>query len=387
MHARIAIVVLLLCGLAVVASAERFTIAVISDTQNYTDYRHQTAAGFPIDQADIYHRQMQWIADRGVNNGGSIAFATHVGDLWQNYGTANARNIEIPIAEAAMSRLDDALPYSVVAGNHDYDVRSAANGTVDGGTLFNQYFGPDSRHFAGQSWYRGSFNNGMNSYQIFDGGGRQMLHLGLELEPSDAALAWAQGVIDANPGLPTIVTTHEYLCFAYDYTSPGTAWRLEDTYRLGYDRNTPQELWDEFLSKNQQIFMVLCGHNYNGADLGESARTDLNDAGYKVYQLLSDYQGRTEIWDQLGVDRSVYKTNRGGDGWLRLMEFDFEAGKIYVSTYSTELGRYETDPDSLFEIWLEPDFETRFTSIPEPATMGILAAGAFVLLARRHNRR
>jgi len=340
--------------------AQAFTLAVISDTQNYSDYRYQRSSNppFVMDQADIFHRQMDYIAKNAVSAGGNIAFAAHVGDLVQNYGTQIS---EWAIAEAAISRLDGVLPYGLVPGNHDYDKswKDAEDKAtrVDGGSTYNRFFGPNSVHFKGKSWYGGSFNNGLNSWATFQGGGKSFLFLGLELEPSDAAIAWAQKVLDAHKGMPTILVTHEYLCFADDYYEPGTAFRLEDKYRLGFDRNTPQQLWDKLISKNKQVFLVLCGHNYDGGPNGENARTDAGAEGYKVYQLLSDYQGRTEVQKFYGVNDSA---NRGGDGWMRLMEFDLGKGEIKVKTYSTELRRYETDPNSEFTIKFDWDWDKRF---------------------------
>ena len=61
-------------GLAVVAlgcagseieggRGERFTIAMIPDTQNYTDYTHQKAEGFAIDASELFLEQLGWVAD------------------------------------------------------------------------------------------------------------------------------------------------------------------------------------------------------------------------------------------------------------------------------------------------------------------------------------
>jgi hypothetical protein len=62
-----------------------FTVAMIPDTQNYVDYRHQKAAGFPFDASEQYYEQMRWVADHARSAGGDIVFATHMGDVWQHY--------------------------------------------------------------------------------------------------------------------------------------------------------------------------------------------------------------------------------------------------------------------------------------------------------------
>jgi hypothetical protein len=340
--------------------AQNFTLAVIPDTQNYSDYRYQRSSNPPFlfDQGDIFQRQTAYIAANAASAGGTIAFAVHVGDLVQNMGTQPS---EWSIADSAMSRLDGILPFGVVPGNHDYD-KSWSDPTdkaprVDGGSTYNKFFGPDSKHFKGKSWYGSSFNSGLNSWATFQAGGKTFLFLGLELEPSDQAIDWAQKVLDAHKELPTILVTHEYLSLRDEFTAPGIAYRLEDKYRLGMNRNTPQQLWDKLISKNKQVFLVLCGHNYDGGPNGENARTDADADGFKVYQLLSDYQGRTEEQKFYGVNES---SKNCGDGWMRLMDFDLGKGEIHVKTYSTEFRRFETDPDSDFTIKFDWDWNARF---------------------------
>src|SRR5512147_2880884 len=67
------------------APDSRFTIAVVPDTQNYVDYSHQRAAGYPFDAVEMFYDQMQWIARNVESAGGEIAFVTQVGDVWQHY--------------------------------------------------------------------------------------------------------------------------------------------------------------------------------------------------------------------------------------------------------------------------------------------------------------
>ena len=37
-----------------------FTVALIPDTQNYLDYLHQKAAGYPIDAVEMFYEQMRY---------------------------------------------------------------------------------------------------------------------------------------------------------------------------------------------------------------------------------------------------------------------------------------------------------------------------------------
>lgn len=340
--------------------SQEFTIVVIPDTQNYVNYEtnHDSNEKYPINQAEYFYRQMQYIADNSEQKGGDIVFAVHVGDFVSHWGEYE---IEWERSAMGMRIIDGIVPFIAVPGNHDYDACFATAGSksknrIAGSDIYNKYFGPKSEFFINKDWYKGSFDSGRNSYVLYKIHGNTFLFIGLELEPSDAAIDWAQHVIDENPGLPTIVVTHEYLSIYYDKKTPGQNALLEHNYRLGFDRNTPQQLWKKFISKNNQIFIVLCGHHFNGGE-GEGARTDINDAGLKVYTLLQNYQGRKDLFDTLGIEG---KKLNCGDGWLRLLKFNLDKGEIEVKTYSTEFKRFEKDPDSDFTIVFDWDWKARF---------------------------
>lgn len=333
--------------------AETFTVAVIPDTQNYSDAALPQPRG-----VDTFMQQIQYVVDQQAAK--NIVFATFVGDIVQ-HGDGQFRTrvpgapdgtyrywdtrAEWDNANRAVSILSrSSIPFGMVPGNHDYDRYAWWDGENSPGSrrplgearVWNLYFGPDSRHFTGKSWYGGSFNQGLNSYQHFTGGGKRFLHLSLEMDPRPEALAWAQKVIDANPGQPVIVTTHEWLSPA----SVAEAKRPSgyDAYFKGADNLSPDEIWDKFIRKNPAIFMILSGHHWtpteNGISHGENLRIDRNDAGHPVYQILQDYQGNT-----IGRDGQPDSAT-GGAGWTRFMEFDTDKRKIRFYTYSPLLERY-----------------------------------------------
>ncbi len=62
----------------------QFTVAVVPDTQNYSNHRHQRELGFPLNAREMLWDMMQHISRNSVKNGGSIAFATGLGDMWQH---------------------------------------------------------------------------------------------------------------------------------------------------------------------------------------------------------------------------------------------------------------------------------------------------------------
>lgn len=335
-----------LLGAAVPAWAEAFTIAVVSDTQNYADVTLPQPRG-----AATFDQQMRYLVETRQDK--NLAFVTFVGDIVQHgdgqfrraipdaegeYQVFDTRE-EWDIANRAVSILTDSgLPFGMVPGNHDYDNYSwrgydGVSEPLAGGRAWNFYFGPQSRHFTGKTWYGGASANGLNSFQTFTAGGLSFLHLSLEMQPPQTALDWAQGVIDAHPDTPVIVTTHEWLKPDVQERSNGY-----DSYFAGADNLPPDQVWDRFIRKNAMIFMVLSGHNYTrpveGVSNGENLRIDRNDAGHPVYQLIQDYQGNT-----VGPDGQAGSAN-GGAGWLRFMAFDTETRTIRFHTYSTLLDRY-----------------------------------------------
>lgn len=334
--------------------SQQFTIAVIPDTQNYTDFRYQTFSNppFDFDFSDVYKRQVEYIFNKSQDTESPVIFAIHLGD---NVLHQNKHDIEWQIADNIISLLDDKIPFAMIPGNHDYDVRERKGNKPDkywsfyGSDTFVKYFGSESKHFKDKNWYIDSFNNGMSSAAIINYQDVRMLFIGLEMEAGDECLEWAQNVIDKNNDIPTIIATHEFLSVNNEKNS-GKARRLTSAYRRDYDSNTPKNIWEKFIKKNNQIFLVLCGHSYDN-NRGENSRIDLNEFGNPVYQILSDYEGRTELFNNMTEENAP---KYGGDGWLRLLNFDLEKKQLHIQTYSTEFEIFETDEDS--ELFIDLKF-------------------------------
>ena len=339
--------------------------------------------------------QFRFIADNAASRGGDIVFATGVGDVWQHpiididpdhaargfspralpsgMGPAKwasgVREVEIPASIAAYRLLDGALPFSAVPGNHDYDAQwweeswprdlTAPEGDlrrlgmihVGGLTEWVRVFGAASAFFKDRPWYVGSHEGGADSAQVFEAGGYRFLHIGLQFAPSDASLKWAETVIHAHPGLPTLISTHDFL----DKTGQRRAHPVVDINALDPFDNSAQGVWDKLISRNPQIFMVLSGHHN-----GQAFRSDPNRQGGAVYQLLSDYQDRNRAAVDAGLDAA--KAPGLGDGWLRLMAFDMtgEVPTVRVRTYSTHFKRYASDEPN-YARWYKQNEQPQMT--------------------------
>jgi hypothetical protein len=124
-----------------------------------------------------------------------------------------------------------------------------------------------------------------------------------------------------NKDIPTIVETHGYL-------QAGTS---------GLRPTWGQPWWDEVIKGNPQVFMVLCGDG--GENGGVAHQTSFNDANKPVLEIEADYQNFDE----------------GGNGYLRLMEFDEANNMIHVRTYSPYLDQYLTDAGNQFDLSMNFD--------------------------------
>lgn len=318
--------------LQLMAAQETFTIAVITDTQLDV---------LSNDMMKGFHAQVHWIRDHRKDR--NIKFVTHVGDIvtsgkhseqhsYAFEGSPDNIN-EWRRAKSALKVLDEInIPWGIVAGNHDMD----EVGKVDSDyTAYREHFGPKTaKRFIGKPWFGGYSENELNTWQTFSAGGREFLFLHLELDVPDDAIQWAQSVIDANPGKPTLITTHSHL-------GP-----LGTPYLKGSGRNSRDEVFDKLIKNNPQVFMVLNGHH--GV---EQHRVRKNAKGLEVFECVQDYAPRV-------ADRRTKPWSLGDCGWFRVFEFDEDAGVIRAITVNAVTDDIETDADSAFEFRV--NFDARF---------------------------
>lgn len=323
MNRSAAIAISVLAASPVLAGDGVFTVIGLPDTQNYSE-------NYP----SIYLGQTNWVASQlGPLD---IRFVTHYGDLVQHAD----REEEWINADEAMLVLDEsAVPQGVTSGNHDI--------TPNGGSgepyipqLYLSYFGPD--RYIGRPYFRTASPTGMSSWQEFDGGDREFIGLSVECETPVSELAWAQGVLDRHRDKAVMFTTHRYLQDAEDYTAGVPVvpsgrypdiWYVVEPVRQPYGIRS-NELFEWFIRRNPNIFLVNCGHFHE-----EFRQTSTNVAGLPVHEVLADYQDDPN----------------GGDGWLRIMEFDVPMGRIDFMTYSSYLDEFRFADESLFS--MDVDFD------------------------------
>lgn len=296
------------------ASSSAFKIAVLPDTQNLSR-----------SHPEIFKAQTQWIADNYQEQ--NIEFVVHLGDIVNNNNVP-----QWEVAYDAMRTLDGVVPYSVTPGNHDMGENGSAS-TRDT-TLFNTYF-PVS-DFSNTETFGGVYpaepDKYDNNYHTFSAGGTDWLVLSLEFGPRDPVLDWANEVVASHPNHRVIVVTHDYMFSDETRHTTGHAWNPHN-YGVASEPggvNDGEEMWQKFVKKHPNISMVLNGHVLND---GQGRRVSVGDYGNKVYQMLSNYQMQAN----------------GGNGFIRLLEIDPEAGTIEATSYSPYLDQYKTDWQNQFE--------------------------------------
>jgi len=287
-----------------------FAVSHITDTQYLTE-------SYP----EVYAGIVSWIASNQA--GRKIAFATHTGDVIQNYvepeqNDDRARR-EFERASAIQSILDDAgIPNSVLPGNHDN--RRGADAS-----LFNEYF-PVER-YSDQPWYGGSLAPDDNSanYSTFEHDGARFLMLSLPYAYNDAEMDWAAEVVASHPEYNVIISTHEHV-------TPKTIESPAARSTSGRWVSRGQQLWDRVIAPNRNVVLVLSGH-FHG--LGEIHTENAGGIpGHSVTELVADYQ--------------EFRTHTGerATGFQRMLQIDLAGGAIAVDTFSLRLdASYSYDYD------------------------------------------
>lgn len=283
-----------------------FAVAVLPDTQFYSRYATDAENQQFMRKygSEPFKAQTQWVADHAQSL--SIPFLIHLGDVVDQQGKPD----QWKVADAAMAILEDAkVPYSILAGNHDVildrdyvDASSQASATDAQRNLaaepYLQTF--SAERAKNQATFGDRDPSGFHEYHVFEAEGQKFMVLSLSWRISDAALVWANQVIRANPTLPVILVNHQLLNIDKDGVTP-----LEVPYGL--------MLWDKLIRDNDQIFMTLNGHYHGAAHL-----TKTNAFGHAVEEMVVDYQ----------------MAYQGGNGLMRLYEFDLSNNEIRVLSFS-----------------------------------------------------
>ncbi len=289
-----------------------FSIIWITDTQ-YLSESHPT----------YFDSLCRWI----VNNAETynVKMVVHTGDLvedeWNTTQWANANH--------SMSILLDAgIPYCWNAGNHDY------NETY---WIGNQFSAFNPVVLAEKSYWINDKFDGQNTAVTFTVSNKNFLIVNIANEANDAALSWANDLLNDSPESSAIVATHFYVNRTGGYEPWATNFRRS------------------VLATHSNVFLTLSAHVYPLASSG--IRTQVGDRHELVFN-------RQE------------KDNYMGAASLRILTFDLTKGIVDVRTFYLYSNMYLTDANNQFT--LETAFRNDSASsepeeIPELPTAAMLA--------------
>lgn len=293
-----------------------FSIIVLPDTQHYT-------MNYPA----MFSQQTSWIAAHKDEL--NIVYATQLGDIveiWDNQPQWEA-------ASRSLSLLDGVVPYGIAPGNHDvspqgdspYFAQYFPMSRITAPALSVQEVAPNYRDLprVGNYGYK-------NSYHLFEGGGKQFIAFNLEFCPDDKTVDWVNATLSRFSQRGAIIATHSFInADGERETADGSC----QTYHAA-GSNAAEDLWEkiEVEGKHDNVLLYLSGHDIWTAR-GAARRTDVVN-GYPVHQLLSNYQ----------------EYPYGGNGYLRILQFDTDRAALNVSTYSPFLNAYYDNPDNHFEL-------------------------------------
>ncbi len=342
-------------------STGAFTVALVGDTQNYS-------SGNPA----IFNQVTQWIADNKTTR--NIQFVIQDGDI-VNSGNSTT---QWDAARGAMERLDGEVPYAVVRGNHDIGSQFDLSSRFGNGSPYSQQTTlVDHYEVPGQpSW---DMRNTVHKIEV---NGQKLMMMTIDISAGSDVVAWANDIIAANSDYRVILDTHAYMYDggarfnnAADPNNPGhthdesrddllrTGFQGEQIYNgATYGGQDAETLWNELVKKYDNISLFISGHQFEDFDEFKY-NLDYGDNGNSVYQLLVDPQNMAN----------------GGNGWIRLLEFDPDGTTVHVKTYSPFLDQWDLSPDNFYDIQL-----SAVNSVPEPSTFILVVFGGFWLATRRH---
>ena len=283
-----------------------YSFAAVGDTQMVNYW------GQDSDMNTLY----KWIVDNVEEQ--KIQHVFGLGDITETWGKDTpAEEYEWQRAKDAIYQMNGKVSYSLVRGNHDES------------HLMNKYF----NEAIYKSQFGGFYDDGTinTSWKTLKVGNVDFLLIGLDYGASDDELAWAGSVVEAHPNHKVIVTTHGYLeqegnRMGADY--PGTPCAGSD-YENDAVYNHGEGIWEKFISKYENILLVMSGHN---CDEDVVYRQDYGVNGNVVTQILIDFQ---DLDKQLASAKG-----QSVAGIVVMLYMNEDCSKIEIAAYSTIREQY-----------------------------------------------
>ncbi len=182
-----------------------------------------------------------------------------------------------------------------------------------------------------------------SSYHLFSAADRDFLVLCLEFGPRADVVRWANSIVEKYPAREVILDTHAFVFIddtRYDYhQNTRRQGGNPHGYRMAKNTNDDvcdgEELWQQLVSKHENFVFTINGHVL-GDGLGRLSTP--TPAGRDIPQVLVNFQMRP----------------KGGDGWLRLLEFAADGKTVEVYDYSPTRKQCNEGKKNRFTMKLAP---------------------------------
>ena len=195
---------------------------------------------------------------------------------------------DVPLAWSDGMQSIDAMgiPWASAVGNHDTDAGETIGEAARVFTIFDAQLG--TTRLSGKSWYGGSWQgSAANQYLKFvePTTGRRFLLMFLELFPRAGALAWAGGIISANPTWEVIVLTHGYMLTDGSLVTAGSTYGPNNYSLNGDASGVDIKAW---ASGFRNVRAVICGHWIDSPY--HAKRSDTATSGLPLLGIFTNFQ-------------------------------------------------------------------------------------------------
>lgn len=306
-----------------------YSFAVIGDIQTLTCY-------YPDQLEDMY----KWIRDNVEKK--KIKYVLGLGDI-----TDQNTDGEYAAVRKAYKYIDGVVPFSIIRGNHDREDLLSEK--------FDKYI---TKELYGDE-ITGSYDDTMkNTYRILRVGNVDYMFMNLDYLLKSDVLDWANTVIAEHPECRVIVSTHIYL------TSSGAYYRKTSTMGTKYgSENDAKDLWDNLVSKHENIIMMICGHSPTD-DIYR--REKVGDNGNVVVEMLIDPQYTDRYYQGAGLVAMFYFSEDGSKldvQYYSVSKDDFfKEGNQFTMTLDVPVVEV---PETEASVTEAPETEAPVTEVPE----------------------
>ena len=335
-----------------------YSLAFVGDTQHITVGDYYTGS-------EKLKTQFKYIADTAEDR--KLEHVFLLGDLtdlsYHNDANLAATSTgasgtgEWEIVKTAVDQLNGVVPYSVNRGNHDdylidhyfntdtykaqftnggfyTDTDATYVGTItsDDTTLLRPQQSGNAGHKVYWNTKDGNYGSTkgsiVNSYKKVEIGGTKYLFMTIDYNPSEGVIDWVNETLAANPDCKAIVTTHHFI-----EPTGNVATSIKGATRFRFETGTPEYLWENALSKHENVFMIVSGHAGN-IDLTYSYQR--GEKGNKVLQVMTNPQ----TYDTKETDANgTYTEGTQDTGMVLYMNFSADGKTVNFEYYSTLLGK------------------------------------------------